>query len=72
MFFRHCLTSCSTQLTAMKDRSGQDIHHLASVVNKLDELGEILEEMLQIQDLVEVRSESRYWKSYLSSFPRFK
>lgn len=55
MFFRRYLTSRSTHLTAMKVSSGQDIQHLASVVNKLDELGEILEEMLQIQDSVEVR-----------------
>jgi len=38
----------------MKDNFGQDLQHLANVVNKLDELGEILDDMLQIQDSVEV------------------
>jgi hypothetical protein len=53
---RHSLTLFSTQLTTMKDNSGRDLQHLADVVNKLEELGEILEEMLRIQDSVEVKN----------------
>jgi len=50
----------------MKDNSGQDLQHLANVVNKLDELGEILDDMLQIQDSVEVNRKILTFTEFLS------
>ena len=59
---KHKWMSFSTQLKAIKDNLGQDLQHLSNIVNKLDELGEILEDMLQIQDSVEVKKPSNVSK----------
>jgi hypothetical protein len=39
-----------------KNNLDKDLEHLVGVLDKLDELGEIMEEMLQTQDSVEVNS----------------
>ena len=55
---KHKWMSFSTQLKTIKDNLGLDLQHLSNIVNKLDDLGEILEDMLQIQESVEVKEPS--------------
>lgn len=45
----------SSQLTNTKDGLEKDLEHLVTVLNDLDELGEIMDEMIRTQESLEVR-----------------
>ena len=58
----------SEQLKTTKDNLDKDLAHLSNVLDRLDELGEILDEMLQTQDDVGVIHLLRTPSSINSSF----
>lgn len=54
----------SEKATRTKENLEKDLEHLAGVLDKLDELGEIMEEMLQTQDSVQVRFIIRFFLTF--------
>ena len=66
--------SHSEHAKTSKANLDKDLEHLAGVLDKLDELGEIMDEMLQTQDSVEVNpfsvSQTQQKKTFF--FARFK
>jgi len=44
----------STQLKTTKENFEKDMEHLGRVLDDLDELGEIISEMLQTQEIIQV------------------